>query len=300
MERDCLGSYYPCQQPACAAALQAAGVKPGDSVGLYAPMQVPTVVALFATMKIGTKRAPIFIVGLPRSGSTLIEQILASHPEVEGTMELQNVPSIVRDLDLKPPSGYPESVTMLDHSVLAALGARYLDETAALHPERPYFTDKLPNNFLHVGLIAAMLPNAILVDARRHPMDACFSAYKQHFAEGQTFTYDLEDLGRYYRGYLALMRHWRAVLPGRVHTVHYEAVVASPETEIRSLLSHCGLSFDERCLRFHETKRSVRTASAEQVRQPLYATGVGYWRHFEAELAPLKAAFGAAWDGEDV
>jgi hypothetical protein len=210
------------------------------------------------------------------------------------------VPAIVRDLDLQGPHGYPERVAAIDSAGLAALGARYLTETASLHPKRPYFTDKLPNNFLHVGLIAAMLPKAILIDARRHPMDACFSAYKQHFAEGQTFTYDLSDLGRYYRGYLSLMRHWRTVLPGRVHTVQYEAVVRDPETQIRDLLLHCGLSFDERCLRFHETKRSVRTASAEQVRQPLYASGVGYWRHFETELAPLKAALGAAWDGEDL
>jgi tetratricopeptide (TPR) repeat protein len=244
---------------------------------------------------------PIFIVGLPRSGSTLLEQILASHPAVEGTMELQTVPAIVRDLELRSPNGggYPDAIQGLTPADWATLGRRYLTETTVLHPNRPYFTDKLPNNWLHVGLIAAMLPGALLIDARRQPMDACYSAFRQHFAEGQTFTYDLTDLGRYYRAYLGVMAHWNAVLPGRVLTVHYEAVVGDPDAEIRRVLAHCGLPYDPRCLRFHETRRTVRTASAEQVRQPIYTSGVGYWRQVAAELAPLKDALGAAAEDQD-
>jgi hypothetical protein len=152
----------------------------------------------------------------------------------------------------------------------------------------------MPNNFSHVGLIHAMLPNAIIIDVRRHPMDACFSTYKQYFAEGQSFSYDLDHLGRYYRCYLDLMDHWDAVLPGKVLHLGYEELVRDPEANIRRLLAHCGLEFEPACLAFHETKRSVRTASAEQVRQPLYASGVGYWKHFEAELEPLRRALGDA------
>jgi tetratricopeptide (TPR) repeat protein len=239
-------------------------------------------------------RAPIFIVGLPRSGSTLIEQILASHSGVAGTMELPNILNIVGQLDDLAPAreGYPETLARLSLAELAALGSRYLKETAALHPDRERFTDKLPNNFSHVGLIHAILPNAAVIDARRHPMDACFSTFKQHFAEGQTFSYDLQSLGRYYRAYLSLMDHWDAVLPGTVLHVRYEAVVREPEREIRRLLAHCGLDFEPQCLNFHATRRAVRTASAEQVRQPLYSSAVGHWRHFERELEPLAAALG--------
>ena len=227
--------------------------------------------------------APIFIVGLPRSGSTLIEQILASHSRVEGTMELPNILNIVAQFDdmAATRDGYPETVRAATPSQLAALGARYLEETAPLlRSGRDHFTDKMPNNFSHVGLIHAILPEAILIDARRHPMDACFSTFKQHFAEGQGFSYDLEDLGRYYRCYLSLMDHWDAVLPGRVLHVQYEQLVREPQAHIRRLLEHCGLEFEPACLKFHETRRSVRTASAEQVRQPLYTSGVDYWRHF--------------------
>ena len=167
--------------------------------------------------------------------------------------------------------------------MLAALGSRYLEETAPLRTGREHFTDKLPNNFSHVGLIHAILPHATIIDARRHPMDCCFSTFKQHFAEGQTFSYDLEDLGRYYRCYLSLMDHWDAVLPGKVLHVQYEELVREPEANIRRLLEHCGLPFEPACLAFHETRRSVRTASAEQVRQPMYTSGVGYWRHFEKD-----------------
>ena len=239
--------------------------------------------------------APIFIVGLPRSGSTLLEQILASHSRVEGTMELPNILNIVAQFDDMTPSrdGDPETVGRATPSQLTALGGRYLQETAPLlRSGRDHFTDKLPNNFSHIGLIHAILPRAILIDARRHPMDACFSTFKQHFAEGQTFSYNLEDLGRYYRCYLSLMDHWDAVLPGRVLHMQYEELVREPEVHIRRLLAHCGLEFEPACLSFHETRRAVRTASAEQVRQPLYTSGMGYWRHFERELEPLRHALG--------
>jgi tetratricopeptide (TPR) repeat protein len=239
--------------------------------------------------------APIFIVGLPRSGSTLIEQILASHSRVEGTMELPNILNIVAQFDEMAATrdGYPETVRQATPAQLTALGARYLEETAPLlRSGRDHFTDKMPNNFSHIGLIHAILPGAILIDARRHPLDACFSTFKQHFAEGQGFSNDLEDLGRYYRCYLALMDHWDAVLPGRVLHVQYEELVREPQAHIRRLLEHCGLEFEPACLKFHETRRSVRTASAEQVRQPLYTSGVDYWRHFETELEPLRRALG--------
>jgi tetratricopeptide (TPR) repeat protein len=239
--------------------------------------------------------APIFIVGLPRSGSTLIEQILASHSRVEGTMELPNILNIVAQFDDLAPTrdGYPETVGRATRAQLTALGGRYLQETAPLlRSGRDYFTDKLPNNFSHIGLIHAILPRATLIDARRHPMDACFSTFKQHFAEGQTFSYNLEDLGRYYRCYLSLMDHWDAVLRGRVLHMQYEELVREPEVHIRRLLEHCGLEFEPACLKFHETRRAVRTASAEQVRQPLYTSGVGYWQHFERELEPLRHALG--------
>jgi tetratricopeptide (TPR) repeat protein len=238
--------------------------------------------------------APIFIVGLPRSGSTLIEQILASHSQVEGTMELPNILNFVAQLDDMAPArdAYPDSLGGLGPAQLRGLGRRYLEETAVLRAGRAHFTDKLPNNFSHVGLIQAILPNATVIDARRHPMDACFSTYKQHFAEGQTFSYDLGHLGRYYRCYLELMDHWDTVLPGRVLHVQYEELVRDPETCIRRLLAHCRLSFEPACLRFHETQRPVRTASAEQVRQPIYTSGVGYWRNFESQLEPLRHALG--------
>jgi tetratricopeptide (TPR) repeat protein len=239
-------------------------------------------------------RAPIFIVGLPRSGSTLIEQILASHSQVEGTMELPNILIITRELDAHAPdrNGYPETLRDMPAAQLTALGSRYLAQTAPLRQGHERFTDKLPNNFSHIGLIHTILPQATLIDARRHPMDTCFSTFKQHFAIGQTFSYDLEDLGRYYRCYLSLMDHWDAVLPGKVLHFQYEELVRDPEPSVRRLLEHCRLPFEPACLAFHETRRSVRTASAEQVRQPLYASGVGHWRHFEEELAPLRAALG--------
>jgi tetratricopeptide (TPR) repeat protein len=239
-------------------------------------------------------RAPIFIVGLPRSGSTLIEQILASHSRVEGTMELPNILNITGQFDdmVATRDGYPETVATAPGNVLTALGSRYLQETAPLRSGLEHFTDKLPNNFSHVGLIHVILPNAIVIDARRHPMDCCFSLFKQYFAEGQAFSYDFNDLGRYYRAYLSLMDHWDAVLPRKVVRVQHEALVHDPELEIRRLLDQCGLPFEATCLNFHQTRRSVRTASAEQVRQPISSSGVGYWRNFEKELEPLCQALG--------
>jgi predicted Zn-dependent protease len=238
--------------------------------------------------------APIFIVGLPRSGSTLIEQILASHSCVEGTFELPNVLTIVREFDHMNPEhdAYPESVLAFPTDQFEALGRRYLWETAPIRSGRLHFIDKMPNNFSHVGLIHAMLPNAIIIDVRRHPMDACFSTYKQNFAEGQSFSYDLETLGRYYRCYLSLMDQWDQVLPGRVLHLSYEDLVRDPQLHIRRLLTHCGLQFEPGCVAFHESRRPVRTASSEQVRQPLYSSGVGYWRHFESQLEPLRRALG--------
>jgi tetratricopeptide (TPR) repeat protein len=238
--------------------------------------------------------APIFIVGLPRSGSTLVEQILASHSSVEGTFELPNVLTMVRELDHANPQhdAYPESAAALPPGQFSLRGRRYIRETAPMRSGRARFIDKMPNNFSHVGLIHCMLPNAAIIDVRRHPMDCCFSTYKQHFAEGQSFSYDLDDLGRYYRCYLSLMDHWDAVLPGKVLHLRYEHLVRDPEANIRRLLAHCGLDFEPTCLSFHENKRPVRTASSEQVRQPLYASGVGYWKHFEPYLEPLRRALG--------
>jgi len=238
--------------------------------------------------------APIFIVGLPRSGSTLVEQILASHSQVEGTMELHNILALVRELDHRDANrdGYPETVRALSTDELTGLGRRYIEDTRAVRSGRPHFIDKMPNNFSHVGLIHAILPKAGIVDVRRHPLDACLSNYKQYFANGQSFSYDLEDLGRYYRCYLALMDHWDEVLPGRVMHLQYEELIRDPQDTIRSLLAYCGLPFEAATLNFHENRRPVRTASAEQVRQPLYASGVGYWKRFAGELEPLRAALG--------
>lgn len=240
-------------------------------------------------------RAPIFIVGLPRSGSTLIEQILASHSQVEGTMELPNIINMTRELDDRAPGrdGYPESIRALSREQLTALGRRYIEQTRPLLRGRPRFTDKMPNNFSHVGLIHTILPRAVVIDARRHPLDCCFSTFKQYFAEGQAFSYSLEHLGRYYRCYLSLMDHWDRVLPGKVLHVQYEDMVRDPESNIRRLLEHCGLQFEPGCLSFNLTPRPVRTASAEQVRRPIYNSAVGYWRRFDRELEPLRSALSA-------
>ena len=238
---------------------------------------------------------PIFIVGLPRAGSTLLEQILASHPLVEGTMELPDIISITRDLRGGCGGTYHDALASASRDDLRELGERFLARTR-VHRKlgRPFFIDKMPNNFAHIGLIHLILPNAKIIDARRHPLACCFSGFKQHFAHGQNFTYGLENIGRYYRDYVEFMRHFDAVLPGRVHRVIYENMVANTAHEVRALLDYCGLPFDDACLRFFENERPVRTASSEQVRQPIYTSGVDHWQHFERWLDPLKNALGPA------
>ena len=239
---------------------------------------------------------PIFIVGLPRAGSTLLEQILASHSAVEGTAELPDIIAISRQIGGNkrdnPATAYPEILEQLSPHKRRELGEAYLASTRAQRGDLPFFIDKMPNNFLHIGLIHLILPNARIIDARRHPMAGCFSCYKQLFAQGQTFTYDLGDLGQYYRNYVKVMDHWDEALPGRVLRMQYEELVADPETQIRRMLNYCELPFEHQCLRFYETERAVRTPSAEQVRQPIYKEGVEQWRHFEAHLGPLKEALG--------
>ncbi|MGD9965805.1 MAG: sulfotransferase [Hyphomonadaceae bacterium] len=238
---------------------------------------------------------PIFIIGLPRSGSTLVEQILASHSLVEGTMELLDLQNLARGLG----AGLDalEALAALDAEARAALGRSYLDSTRSRRKlDRPFFIDKMPNNWMHVGLIQLVLPNAKIVDARRHPMACGWSCFRQHFPLGQAFSYDLADIGRYYADYVRLMAHYDGVLPGRVHRVIHEHLVADPETQIRALLDHCGLPFEAQCLRPHETKRPVHTASAEQVRQPISAKGLEEWRAFEPHLGELRDALGAVLD----
>src|SRR6185437_12774999 len=241
-------------------------------------------------------RDPIFIVGLPRAGSTLIEQILASHPLVEGTMELPQLPNIARKLagpKQEEEGTFLKRLAALTRDELRALGESYLAETRVMRKTgTPFFIDKMPNNFLYVGLIHLILPNAAIIDARRHPLGCCFSCFKQHFARGQWFSYGLEDLGRYYRDYVDLMAHLDEVLPGRITRVFYENVVEDTETEVRRLLAACRLPFDPGCLRFHENERAVRTASSEQVRRPIFRDGVEQWRHYEPWLEPLKQTLG--------
>ncbi|QUD87394.1 tetratricopeptide repeat-containing sulfotransferase family protein [Phenylobacterium montanum] len=240
---------------------------------------------------------PIFVVGLPRSGSTLIEQILSSHSAVEGTMELPDINAIALSLGHNAPKkkdrNYPASLAELEADQLRALGEEYLTRTRIQRKTgRPLFIDKMPNNFQHVGLIHLILPGAKIIDARRHPLATCFSAFKQHFAKGQNYTYDLDELGRYYRDYVALMDHFDEVLPGRIHRVYYERMVEDQEAEVRRLLDYCGLPFEDACLRFYENERAVRTASSEQVRRPIFREGLDQWRRYEPWLGPLKDVLG--------
>ena len=241
---------------------------------------------------------PIFIVGLPRSGSTLIEQILASHSAVEGTQELADIPRIVVDLqgrDWNPAEPrYPAVLAQLSAQQLQRLGAKYLDDTRAYRTGKARFIDKMPNNFRHIGLLQLILPNAKIIDARREPMACCFGNLKQLFAHGQEFAYSIEDIARYYRTYLELMRHWDAVLPAQVLRIQHEDLVDDLEGNVRRLLEYCELDFEPACLDFHKTERSVRTASSEQVRQPIYREGLDQWRHYEPWLGPLRAALGDA------
>ena len=244
-------------------------------------------------------REPIFIVGMPRSGSTLLEQILASHSRVEGTRELTSVLVFAVELGAQGTDepgrtpAYPHSVASLTHAQAAELGERYLAQTRSQRRlGRPRFVDKQSANFLHLGLIHLMLPNARIIDARRSALGCCFANFKQHYPVGFGVTNSLEDLGHCYREYLSLMAHFDAVLPGRIHRVHYEDLVADLDGEVRRLLEYCGLPFEPQCLRFHESRRVVQTPSSEQVRQPLYSSGVEQWRNFEPWLGPLKEALG--------
>ena len=239
---------------------------------------------------------PIFIVGLPRAGSTLLEQIISSHSQVEGTMELPDIPAIAKKLSgvsSRSGSKYPEVLAKLSAQECRALGEEYLKRTRIQRKsDAPRFIDKMPNNFTHVALIHLILPNAKIIDARRHPLACCFSGFKQHFARGQHFSYDLTDIGRYYRDYVELMAHFDAVLPGRIHRIIYESLVADTEREVRALLGYCDLAYEDACLRFYENDRAVRTASSQQVRQPIFRDALEHWRHFDPWLLPLKQALG--------
>jgi len=241
---------------------------------------------------------PIFIIGLPRSGSTLVEQILASHSQVEGTQELADVPRLVvelqgREPDLEHPR-YPAILAELPREAYMRFATRYLEDTRIYRTGKPRFIDKMPNNFRHVGLIHLMFPNATIIDARREPMACCFGIFKQLFARGQEFAYSIPDIARYYRTYLELMEHWDRVLPGRVLRVRYEEVVEDLEGNVRRILEHCKLPFEPACLEFHRTERSIRTASSEQVRLPIFREGLDQWRRFEPWLGPLREALGNA------
>ncbi|HEY2675770.1 MAG TPA: sulfotransferase [Steroidobacteraceae bacterium] len=241
---------------------------------------------------------PIFIVGLPRSGSTLLEQILASHSRVEGTQELPNVQQMVGNLRGRDPDPsnprYPYILADMSRDEFLKLGEQYLAATRVYRRGKPMFIDKMPNNFRHLGLIHLMLPKAKIIDARREPIACCFSNLKQLFAKGQEFTYSIDDIARYYRTYLELMRHWDNVMPGRVLRVWHEDVVDDVEGNVRRILDFCGLEFEPQCVEFHKTQRSVRTASSEQVRQPIFREGLDQWKHFEPWLGPLKIALGDA------
>ena len=240
---------------------------------------------------------PIFIVGLPRAGSTLLEQILASHSAVEGTMELPNIFALAHRLDRQRLFGeepeYPGNLAELSHEDMARFGEEFVRDTQIYRKlGTPYFIDKMPNNFRHIGLINMILPNAKIIDARRGAMGCCFSGFKQLFAEGQEFTYGLNEIGQYYSDYVALMDHWDRVLPGKVLRVNYEDVVADIEAQVRRLLDYCGLPFEDACVNFHQTERAVRTASSEQVRQPIFKSGLDQWEHFASFLDPLRGALG--------
>ncbi|MDO6505435.1 sulfotransferase [Colwellia sp. 4_MG-2023] len=238
---------------------------------------------------------PIFIVGLPRAGSTLLEQILASHSQVDGTMELHNILGLASRLrgrnsnvDTNKENQYPKNLHEINPDYFKRFGQQFIDETRVYREQAPLFIDKMPNNFLHIGLIRLILPNAKIIDARRSPMACCFSGFKQLFAEGQDFSYKLEDIGRYYQAYLKLMNHWHEVLPDFVLTVNHEDVVDDLDKQVHRILDFCGLPFEQSCIDFHKTKRNIKTPSSEQVRQPIYKSATEQWKHFEQYLDPLK------------
>jgi hypothetical protein len=265
--------------------------------------QIEVCTAQFFAARAGVGLAdpdPIFVVGLPRSGSTLIEQILASHSQLEGTHELAELQRIVLEISGKrsgrgnpllrrvKETSYPGGLTEIAPEDFRALGERYMMDTRAYRRHKPFFIDKMPNNFRHIGLIHLMLPKAKIIDVRREPMACCFSNLKQLFARGQEFTYSVDDISRYYRTYLELMRHWDAVLPGRILRVWYEDVVEDLEGNVRRILEFCGVEFEPACVEFYKTGRRVGTASSEQVRQPLFRDGLFQWRNYEPWLGPLK------------
>ena len=233
-------------------------------------------------------RDPIFILGMPRSGSTLVDQIISSHSKVDGTQELPNIIKIAAELNSNNQNNYPEVLKELDDSKLSNLGKVYISETAWARDTAPFFIDKMPNNFIHIGLIKTILPNAKIIDTRRDPMDTCFSCFKQFFARGQLFTYSLEDLGNYYIDYIRAMNHWHNVYGKDIYTVHYNNVINETEETIRELIDYCELPFEKECLEFYKSSRPVKTPSAEQVRQPIYKSGLNYWKNYEKHLLPLK------------
>ena len=231
---------------------------------------------------------PVFVLGMPRAGSTLVEQILSSHSLIEGTTELPDIPAMARR-----GGGFPANLPGLSADQLARQGAEFLERTRIQRKtERPLFIDKLPNNWMHVAYIRLILPNAKIIDARRHPLGCCFSNFKQHFARGQAFSYSLTDMGRYYRDYVRLMAHFDRVQPGAVHRVTYESMVDDTEAEVRRLLDYCGVEFEDSCLAFYNNDRAVRTPSSEQVRQPIFREGTEAWKPFAAQLGPLRDALG--------
>jgi Sulfotransferase family len=240
---------------------------------------------------------PIFIVGLPRAGSTLLEQILASHSQIEGTMELPNILALAHNLDgrrrIDEEARYPANLGELTNDELTRFGAAFIADTM-IHRKRgtPFFIDKMPNNFRHIGLIHLIVPNAKIIDARRSAMGCCVSGFKQLFAEGQDFTYGLEEIGHYYSDYVRLMDHWDMMLPGKILRVRYEDVVTDLDGQVRRLLDYLGLPFEDACVRFHENERAVRTASSEQVRQPIFKSGMDQWENFSPWLNPLRAVLG--------
>ena len=235
-----------------------------------------------------SNRDPIFVLGMPRSGSTLVDQIISSHSKVDGTQELPNIIKIAAELNTNNQNNYPEVLRELDDSKLSKLGKDYILETAWARNSAPFFVDKMPNNFIHIGLIKTILPNAKIIDTRRDPMDTCFSCFKQFFARGQLFTYSLEDLGNYYTDYIRAMDHWHNIYGKDIFTVHYDNVINKTEETIRELIDYCNLPFEQECLEFYKSSRPVKTPSAEQVRQPIYKSGLNYWKNYEEHLSPLK------------
>ena len=239
-----------------------------------------------------SSKDPIFILGLPRAGSTLLEQILSSHSMIEGTEELHNIMTIGRRIRTTNDSkNYLNNLLDLNKENISSYGNMYIDETRWARKDNNFFIDKMPNNFPHIGLIKMILPNAKIIDARRNPLDGCFSCFKQYFAKGQHFTYDLDDLARYYKDYLKIMKFWNNYFPDEIHTVCYENVINNPEQEVRLMLKYLGLDFEKSCMDFHKSSRPVKTASSEQVRQPIYKSGMNYWENYEDDLSTLVKHF---------